>query len=75
MKLWQRPQSEVNSWQAVAVTRFGMAMAIIGVIVIFIEIFHQPGTQYGLGVVGIGAGLTGAGDALATYETKIGQGK
>lgn len=69
MKLWERNQEQVNNWQAVVICLFGMFVAVVGLGVVFIEIFLSPGTQYGLGIVAIGSGLVGAGDALATVET------
>lgn len=69
MKLWQRSQEEINNWQSVVICLFGMFVALTGIAITFIEIFIQPGTQYGLGVIAVGSGLIGAGDALATVET------
>lgn len=69
MKLWERPQEQINSWQAVNAFRFGIFLAVVGIIITFAEMFLKPGTQYGLGVIALGSGLIGAGDALATVET------
>lgn len=70
MKLWERTQNEINSWQAVIITQSGLALTWVGVFIVITEIF-KPGTQFGLAIAGMGIALTGAGDALATYETKI----
>jgi hypothetical protein len=71
MKLWERSQNTINNWQAVFMTRIGFGVLIFGCFLVFAEIFMKPGTQFGLAVVGIGAGIMAGGDALATYETHI----
>jgi len=71
MKLWERGQNIINNWQAVLITRVSFGVLIFGCAFAFAEVFIKPGTQIGLAIIGIGAGLMGAGDALATYETKV----